>query len=351
MYGLIRPLLMKLDPEAAHRATLALLKTGLAPTSGFAHPSLETKVFGIDFPNPLGLAAGFDKEGEALQALLCMGFGFVEAGTVTPRPQPGNPRPRVFRDIGNRSVINRMGFPGNGIAPFKKNIEAFRAKQKGERGGIVGLNIGINKETVSAIDDYKQGIAELSGLADYVVINVSSPNTAGLRNLQAKDELEKLLSSLACPVPLILKIAPDLDMQQKADIASVVLSQKIDGLIVSNTTVSRPDKLAAALKEEKGGLSGELLKPLALQALSDIYALTEGKIPLIAAGGVSSAEDAYARIRAGASLVQIYTGLIYNGPALIPRILEGLVDKLAKDGFAQVSQAVGTGQKALKKVV
>lgn len=346
MYNLIRPFLMRLDPETAHRATLALLKTGLSPASSFAHPSLETKVFGIDFKNPLGLAAGFDKEGEALPALLGMGFGFVEAGTVTPRAQAGNPKPRVFRDIENRSVINRMGFPGGGFAPFKRNIEAFRAKHR----GIVGINIGINKDTPSAIDDYKQGIAELAALADYVVINVSSPNTAGLRDLQARSELEKLLSALSCPVPLILKIAPDLDRAQKADIAEVALAQKISGLIVSNTTVSRPAALAPHLREEKGGLSGELLKPLALEALSDIYALTGGKIPLIAAGGVSSAEDAYDRIRAGASLVQIYTGLIYNGPALIPRILEGLVDKLAKDGFKSVSEAVGTGQRALKKV-
>lgn len=347
-YKLLRPIFMSLDAEFAHKVTVNLLKTGLVPKCGFEHPALETNVFGKKFKNPLGLAAGFDKDAEVLKPLLDMGFGFVEAGTVTPKPQAGNPKPRVFRDVENRSVINRMGFPGKGIGHFKNNIAAFRGKQQ----GIVGVNIGINKDAVSPLEDYRQGMTELASFADYMVINVSSPNTLGLRSLQAKEELDKILSGLQkSAVPLLLKIAPDLDMQQKTDIAEVVLARKIDGLIVSNTTVARPEKLAARLKSEKGGLSGALLKDIATQTIRDMYRLTGGRLPIIGVGGVSCAEDAYEKIRAGAALVQLYTALVYEGPLLIPRILEGLVRLLEKDGFRNVSEAVGTGQAALKKVV
>ncbi len=341
---------MSMDAEAAHRMTIALLKTGCGPKNGFAHKTLETTVFGKTFPNPLGLAAGFDKEAEVPSAMLDMGFGFVELGTVTPRPQDGNPKPRVFRDAQNRSVINRMGFPGSGIEVFRKNIEIFRRKRQ----GLVGINIGINKDTASPLDDYRQGMS-LSPFADYIVINVSSPNTAGLRNLQAREQLEKILSGLSDlrdpKVPLLLKIAPDLEPEQKSDIAAVALAQKIDGLIVSNTTVTRPEKLAAHLREEKGGLSGALLTDLSTRMIADMYALTSGRIPIIGAGGVSSADDAYDKIRAGASLVQVYTGLIFEGPTLIPRTLQGLAERLQKDGYTSVSEAVGSGQAQLKKVV
>ncbi len=339
-----------MDAETAHRMTISLLKTGCGPKNGFTHKSLETTVFGKTFSNPLGLAAGFDKEAEVPGAMLDMGFGFVEVGTVTPRAQDGNPKPRVFRDPHSKSVINRMGFPGSGIEVFRKNIEAFRRKRQ----GIVGINIGINKDASSPLDDYRQGMS-LSPLADYIVINVSSPNTAGLRNLQAREHLEKILSGVSDlrdpKVPLLLKIAPDLEPEQKSDIAAVALAQKIDGLIVSNTTVTRPDALAAHLREEKGGLSGALLTGLSTRMIADMYALTSGRIPIIGAGGVSSSLDAYEKIRAGASLVQVYTALVFEGPALIPRILQGLAEHLQKDGYTSVSQAVGSGQAPLKKVV
>lgn len=340
-----------LDPESAHRMTLGLLKRGFGPKYGFAHPALASTLWGKTFPNPLGLAAGFDKDAEALKPLLDMGFGFIEAGTVTPRLQAGNPRPRVFRDIQNRSVINRMGFPGKGMENFKANILKFRENNR----GIVGVNIGINKDAGSPGEDYRRGIENLSPYADYIVMNVSSPNTAGLRGLQEKEQLEKILSGVSDlrreDVPLLLKIAPDLDAREKADIAEVALTRKIDGLIVSNTTVSRPDALGLRLRREKGGLSGALLREIATKAVRDMHRLTQGKLPIIGVGGIASAADAYEKICAGASLVQVYTGLIYEGPPLIARILKGLVPLLEKDGFKSISEAVGTGQTVLKKVI
>jgi len=345
VYPLLKPILMRMDPEDAHRMTLKLLKTGLGPRYACDNPALETALFGLKFPNPLGLAAGFDKEAEVIAPLFRMGFGFVEAGTVTPQPQPGNPRPRVFRDVANESVINRMGFPGGGLDAFEKNFRAFRKKYPGL---IAGANIGINKDTAAPVAAYKTGLARLAPISSYIAVNVSSPNTAGLRDLQAKEQLDALLSALmelrrASPTPLLLKVAPDLTPAQREDIAALAVAHKIDGLIVSNTTVARPEALAPALREEKGGLSGKLLRDAATGIIRDFHRLTSGGVPIVGVGGISSAADAYEKIKAGASLVQVYTGLIYQGPVLVKRILEGLPPLLARDGFKNISEAVGTG--------
>lgn len=348
LYSLIRPLLMKMDAEQAHRLTISLLKTGLGPRYASTDPALKTRLWGREFRNPLGLAAGFDKDAEVIPAMFNMGFGFVEAGTVTPRPQDGNPKPRIFRDVANKSVINRMGFPGRGLDYFAANVARYREKYKQSQ-GILGVNIGINKDAPSPADDYRAGIAQLASLADYITVNVSSPNTQGLRDLQRKDELDQLMGALMqarngtrAKPPLLLKVAPDLDAAQRQAIAEVALRHKIDGLIVSNTTVSRPAGLEAALKEEKGGLSGQLLTGLSMEVIGDFYLLTNGAIPIIGAGGIGSAEDAYAKICAGASLVQVYTALVFEGPGLVAGILEGLSALLKKDNFANIAAAVGS---------
>lgn len=360
LYSLVRPMLMKMDAEQAHRLTISMLKSGLGPRYSSNDAVLKTTLWGREFKNPLGLAAGFDKDAEVIPAMFNMGFGFVEAGTVTPRPQDGNAKPRVFRDAENKSVINRMGFPGKGLDYFAANVERYRAKYaKGQ--GILGVNIGINKDAPSPVDDYRAGIARLAALADYITVNVSSPNTQGLRDLQRRDDLDRLMGALmearngtrARP-PLLLKVAPDLDASQRKAIADVALRHKIDGLIVSNTTVTRPPQLSAALKDEKGGLSGQLLTGLSTEVIGDLYLLTNGAVPIVGAGGIGSAADAYAKIRAGASLVQLYTALVFEGPGLISGILEGLAAMLKEDKFGTVAEAVGSahasGQKRGKAV-
>lgn len=360
LYSLARPLLMSMDAEQAHRLTIKLLKTGLGPRYACNDASLKTKVFGLEFANPLGLAAGFDKDAEVIPALFGMGFGFVETGTVTPKPQDGNPKPRVFRDPANKSVINRMGFPGRGLDYFAANVAAYRRKH-GKGQGILGINIGINKDVPAPIEDYKAGLLRLAPFADYITVNVSSPNTAGLRDLQRRDDLDRLLEVLmetrntqAAKPPLLLKVAPDLEAAPRAAIAELALRHRIDGLIVSNTTVSRPAALAEALKNEKGGLSGQLLTSLSTEVIGDFYQLTGGNIPIVGAGGVGSAADAYDKIRAGASLVQVYTALVFEGPGLVRRILEGLPALLRQDGHARVADAVGaahgSGQTRAKAV-
>ncbi len=343
LYSLARPLLFRMEPEKAHRAALDVLKTGIFGGEAKDYPRLKTKLFGVDFPNPVGLAAGFDKDGEAASALLGIGFGFAELGTVTPLPQEGNPKPRLFRDVKNKSVLNRMGFPGHGIEVFKCNISHYRAFG---RGGVIGINIGINKNAPSPIDDYRRCVDTLATYADYIAINVSSPNTTGLRDLQARDTLDKLLAALECPKPRLLKIAPDLGAEARADVASLASQHNLAGLIIGNTTITRPAALDEKLKGEMGGLSGALLKDLALENLRDYARLTAGKIPLVAAGGVASAEDAYQRIRAGASLVQLYSALVFEGPGLPRRIVSGLDALLARDGFANVTDAVGADLRA-----
>jgi len=335
-------LLRLLPAETAHRASLRLLAAApRALLGGAADDSiLASRLFGLDFPNPLGLAAGYDKNAEAFAPALALGFGFVEIGSVTPRAQPGNPRPRLFRLGEDRAVINRMGFNNDGLDA----IAARLARRQGH--GIIGANLGKNKDSADAAADYAAGVRALAPHADYLVINVSSPNTPGLRALQGRELLAALIAAVRAArngnrPPLLLKIAPDLTESDRQDIAEVALSSGLDGLIVSNTTIARPNSLRSAAKGEAGGLSGRPLFAPSTALLADMYRLTKGKLPLIGVGGIASAEDAYAKIRAGASLLQIYTALVYEGAGLIGRIKAGLARKLRADGFTSLAQAVG----------
>lgn len=356
LYACLRPVLMALDPENAHGMTLNLLKKGFGPTGGYAHDCLTVKALGHLFPNPLGLAAGFDKDAEVIAPLFNMGFGFVETGTVTPLPQDGNPKPRVFRDVQNASVINRMGFPGTGLEAFVDQVSAWRAATPNPT-GVLGVNIGMNKETASPFEDYRQGIDALVPLADYITVNISSPNTPGLRDLQRAGALETLLAGLmaardATDVPpvarpaLLLKVAPDLTSDQKEAIAMLALRHGLDGLIVSNTTIDRPDDLPAHLQTEAGGLSGRLLKRKANETLYDFYRLTDGTLPLIGVGGIENADDVWDRMAAGATLVQIYTGLVYQGPKMVTRILKNLAERVQSEGFSSVMEITGLAHRA-----
>ncbi|CAO3353560.1 quinone-dependent dihydroorotate dehydrogenase [Azospirillum melinis] len=350
LYPLAGPLLFRFDPETAHGLTIKALKSGLVPPArGRDEPALHTRVWGLEFANPVGLAAGFDKNAEVVDAMLKLGFGFVEPGSVTPRPQPGNPRPRLFRLVEQRAVLNRMGFNNEGLEAFAQRLERRRASAK-RAPGIVGANLGKNKDTVDAADDYVIGVRRLAPLADYLVVNVSSPNTPGLRALQGRDPLRALLERVlearaSCGLtrnpPLLLKIAPDLTVEDKSDIAAVALESGIDGLIVSNTTIARPDSIPAAMRSEAGGLSGRPLFEASTSVLREIYALTGGKLPIVGVGGVATGEDAYAKIRAGASLVQLYSAMVYAGPAVVHRIRRELAELLRRDGFQSVAEAVG----------
>lgn len=345
-YRFAGPLVRLLDAETAHGLTIRALKLGLVPPQPrVEHPSLEVALWGLRFPNPVGLAAGFDKNAEVPGAMLRQGFGFVEIGSVTPRPQPGNPRPRMFRLVEDRAVINRMGFNNQGLDAVARRMES-RASI-----GIVGANLGKNKDTEDAAADYEKGAARLAPLSDYLVINVSSPNTPGLRALQGRDQLEALVGRTRAALnaavaegkrpPLLLKIAPDLGDEDLADIAAVALAGALDGLIVSNTTIARPEALRSSHARETGGLSGAPLFAPSTEVLRRMYRLTEGRLPLVGAGGIASGAQAYAKIRAGASLVQLYSAMVYEGPALITRIKRELIDLLARDGFASVTDAVG----------
>ena len=348
-YGAVKPLLHLLSPESAHGVAIWALKNGLAGRVNEADdPLLATRVWNLSFANPIGLAAGFDKDAEVMDAMLALGFGFVEAGSVTPLPQPGNPKPRLFRLTEDQAVINRFGFNSKGLEHF---VEKLRARKRLGSVGIVGANVGKNRDAIDAAADYATGITRVCALADYLVCNVSSPNTPGLRSLQARAEIEALIQRVlearyqAAPdknklPPLLAKVGPDLDEAQIQDIAEVALATKIDGLIVGNTTVTRPP-LASSHAAESGGLSGRPLLNLATKCLSDMYRLTGGKIPLIGCGGVASGADAYAKIRAGASLVQLYSALVFHGPELVGGIKRELAERLRADGFASVSDAVG----------
>jgi len=351
-YKLAAPLLRWLSAESAHGLTVWGLKNGLVPAQpDFSHPSLEVKLWGLIFPNPIGLAAGFDKNAEVPDAMLTQGFGFVEAGTVTPRPQPGNPKPRLFRLVQDRAVINRMGFNNLGLDVFAANLSACRHQ------GIIGANIGKNKDTADAALDYETGAKRLAALADYVVINVSSPNTPGLRALQGRKHLADLVTRTRYAMedgltghkdrkpPLLLKIAPDLADEDLKDIANTALFGGLNGLIVSNTTIARPETLTSRHAKQSGGLSGQPLFDASTSTLRRMYSLTFGRVPIIGVGGVSSGLDAYLKIRAGASLVQLYSALVYQGPGLVTEIKQELVKLLARDGFNSVSQAVGADHK------
>ncbi|MGB4057791.1 MAG: quinone-dependent dihydroorotate dehydrogenase [Alphaproteobacteria bacterium] len=354
LYRLLRPMIFKLDPERAHRATLRAMKSGLIPPcTPVNNPALEVKLWGLHFPNPIGLSAGFDKSAEVISPALGMGFGFVEAGTVTPKPQTGNPAPRVFRDPQTESVINRMGFPNDGADIFKNNLENFLGSKQ-RPPGVVGINIGMNKDQTTPAKDYTALINRLGPMADYITINISSPNTPGLRDLQKREPLLELLGAVlaerkrACgdhPPPLLLKLAPDLDDAQQEELAKTVLESGIDGLILTNTTLARPEALPAAFAAEKGGLSGRLLRHKSTAVIGKFYKLTNGKLPIIGVGGISSGADAYEKIKAGATLVQLYTALVFKGPAVANSINNELLTLLKKDGFTSVTQAVGTSHK------
>jgi dihydroorotate dehydrogenase len=345
MMDLAVALIRLLPPEPAHHLTVELAaRFGFfLPRAPKDDPRLAVRVLGLDFPNPLGLAAGFDKNARAYRAMLKMGLGHAECGTVTPRPQPGNPRPRLYRLNEDRAVINRMGFDNDGMAWVADRLAR-------PRKGIVGINIGANKDSADRIADYRLAFAKLAPLADYVAVNVSSPNTPGLRGLQQRGELQALLEALvevrgAGRVPLLLKIAPDLDGKALDDIAEVVLASGIEGLIVTNTTVARPASLKSRYAGESGGLSGRPLFEPSTRVLAEMRMRVGTKLVLIGVGGVSTGAEAYAKIRAGASLVQLYTALVYEGAGLVTAIKRELLACLARDGFTAIADAVGADVK------
>ena len=340
LFDLARPALFAIDPERAHRLTvraLALAGRRGPPAAG----ALAIDVAGLGFPNPLGMAAGFDKDAEVPDQLLGLGFGFAEVGSITPRPQAGNPRPRLFRLVEDRAVINRMGF-NNGGAEVARD----RLVRRAGRPGIVGINIGANKDSEDRIADYVTMTRVMAPLASYLAVNISSPNTPGLRALQDEGALTGLLDAVieargTAGPPVFLKVAPDLESADIDAIARIALDRKLGALIVSNTTISRPALLSANARET-GGLSGAPLRDLAQQRLRDFRKATGGAIPLVGVGGIASAEDAWARIRAGASLVQLYSAMVYGGPGLPRRILRGLEALMRRDGFASIAEAVGS---------
>jgi dihydroorotate dehydrogenase len=340
-YTLVDKVLSHFDAETAHGFALRALRAGLVPADRKPDPAvLGLDVWGRHLPNPIGLAAGFDKNAEVPDALLAVGFGLVEIGSMTPRPQAGNPRPRVFRLPEDRGVINRMGFPGEGL---QAALPRLRARV---RRGFVGVNVGANKDSEDRAADYVTCATALATHADYLVCNVSSPNTPGLRNLQGREQLRDLLKRVqdaiaASPVPLVVKIAPDATDDDLDDIVAVCRDLRMDGIIIGNTTLSRPATLRSARKGETGGLSGAPLTSLATDVLRKTAQRVERQFPLIGCGGVSSGADAYAKIRAGATLVQLYSALVFDGPPLVRRIKDELAALLQRDGFASVTQAIG----------
>lgn len=348
-YRLARPFLFALDPETAHGATVWALKRGLASAPAPADdPILATRVWDLPFTNPIGLAAGFDKHAEVIDETLALGFGFMEAGTVTPLPQAGNPKPRLFRLTEDGAVINRFGFNSKGLGRFVVNL---MNRQRPSR-GIVGANLGKNREVTDAAADYATCIEAVCQYADYLVCNLSSPNTPGLRNLQARAQMQEIIERVLAArekagrglerlPPLLVKVGPDIDEAQVLDIAEVALATKLDGLIVGNTTVDRPATLRSAHRNEGGGLSGLPLLEKSGVCLAAMYKAVGGRLPIVGCGGVSSGADAYAKIRAGASLVQLYSALVYHGPELILRIKRELAEHLRADGFKSVADAVG----------
>lgn len=354
LYKLARPLLFQTDAEDAHTLTIRAMKIGLSPRfSPVQDPALEQTLWGLKFPNPVGMAAGFDKGAEVIAPILGLGFGFTEVGTVTPKPQTGNDRPRVFRDPAHEAIINRMGFPGAGAQAFKRNLEKFLSAQPKPQ-GVVGINIGMNKTQSEPAKDYAALIRMLAPMADYLTINISSPNTPGLRDLQSPEPLTELLGIIkeerkkACgeyPPPILLKLAPDLTEAQQQDIAQVVITMKIDGLVLGNTTLSRPECLPEKFRAQKGGLSGQPLAKLSTRVIHSFYALTKGQIPIIGVGGVDSGAQAYEKIKAGASLVQLYTALVFKGPTVAHSINTDLLKLLKNDGFKHLGDAIGAAHK------
>ena len=369
-YKLIRPVLMSMDPEKAHSHVIGAMKfclkhRMLRVKKKDDDPILRCRVWNRSFDNPIGLSAGFDKNAEVIDAILGMGFSFVEVGAITPHPQGGKLKPRLFRLPEDEAVINRFGFPNEGLEKISERLSK-RASDRRKQAGFVGANIGPNDDTDDRLNDYVQCIEQLTRIVDYFVVNVSCPNTAGLRDLQKPEVLSELLSKLKAardgennesPPPILVKISPDLNTQQIADIAEVMLSSRIDGVIATNTTTDRSQGLKSEHSEEEGGLSGRPLFEKSTEKLREMYCLTRGEIPLIGLGGVRSGRDAYIKIRSGASLVQLYTALVYQGPALVSRIKIELANLLQKDGFANIQEAVGVDvpigsrQQANKKTI
>jgi dihydroorotate dehydrogenase len=351
LYSLLRPLLFRLDPETAHQLTLESLRgLRLAPVTELVcrkAASLPVEVMGIKFDNPVGLAAGLDKNGEVADVLAGFGFGFVEVGTVTPRPQPGNPRPRVFRLPAQHALINRLGFNNDGVDALVANLKRHRPRCP------VGINIGRNKDTPNerALDDYLAALRAVYAHADYVTVNISSPNTPGLRALQEGGALEALLRAIKTEqaaltathgrrVPIALKIAPDLDDEQLAEIARLLLAHQFDAVIATNTTISRTGLQGEALAGEAGGLSGQPLKPLSTAVIRKLHGHLQGKVPIIGVGGIESADDAWDKLAAGAELVQVYTGFIYEGPAMIATLVNRLAEKVRGMNAASLTEAI-----------
>ena len=342
LHGLATRALRGLDPEDAHGWAIRGLKLGLGPVGAADDPILAGTLAGLPIPNVVGLAPGFDKDAEVFGPMLRAGFGFVECGTVTPKPQAGNPRPRLFRLSEDRAVINRMGFNNRGLEAF-----AGRLARRGP--GVVGANIGANKESEDRIGDYVTGLRRLWGLASYFTINISSPNTPGLRALQTKQALEELLGRLAEArdglsaaerVPMFLKVAPDLEPGEVETIVETSFVHGLAGIMVSNTTVSRPP-LKSRLRDEGGGLSGAPLTALSTRVLGEFAQASAGRLVLVGVGGIGSGADAYAKIRAGACAVQLYSALVFEGPGLVTRIKRDLAARLRADGFRSVSDAIG----------
>ncbi len=336
LYRAMRPLLFTLPPERAHRLTIrGLQMLGAVVTYKPEAPELSQSLMGLKFDNPFGMAAGFDKDGEAMAGVHGAGFGFTEIGTVTPLPQSGNPTPRVFRLPQDEALINRLGFNNQGHDRVARRLQAFRTSRPDTR--VVGVNIGANKDAQNRIDDYQTGAARFGAMADYLTVNISSPNTPNLRDLQAPDAVLEIMQRvrMAAPnTPILVKIAPDLDMAHACEIGALALANNIDGLIISNTVMA-----------EEGGLSGQPIFDVSTDMLSQVYAATQGKLTLIGVGGVARAAQAYAKIRAGASLVQLYTGLIYEGPSLVRRMKQELVQLLRQDGFETIKHAIGSDHK------
>ena len=327
IYDIVRPFLFALDPETAHRAAISALQTGLVPRpAAAADAGLRRTVMGLEFPNPLGVAAGFDKNAEVVDAALALGFGFVEVGSVTPRPQRGNPKPRVFRSVADGALINRLGFNSDG----HDGVYARLAKRAPH--GIVGVNLGANKDSADRVADYAGGVTRFSDVASYLAINISSPNTPGLRDLQEKEGLARLLAAVAEAreraarrVPIVVKIAPDLDDDAQAAICEAIVAARMDGMIVSNTTVSRAGLSDARIAAEAGGMSGRPLFAPSTAMLAKVRTIVGSRLALIGTGGIHSVATAREKLAAGADLIQVYTGMIYEGPELPGRIVAGLL--------------------------
>ena len=339
LYPLFRSLAFKLDPERAHAATIRMLEL-TQPVAPPAFPdSLRSSVAGIAFPSPVGLAAGFDKNAQVPAQMLGLGFGFVEVGTLTPLPQPGNPKPRMFRLVEDQAVVNRLGFNNEGQQRALRRLKAAR-----HRRGPIGVNVGANKDSADRIADYVRGVETMSPVADYLTINISSPNTPGLRGLQDAGALEELLAAVRGArndKPLFLKVAPDLDDEDPDRIVRAAVDHGVNAIIVSNTTVSRP-ALKSRFAREQGGLSGAPLKSLALEALRKFRSASGGAMPLIGVGGIATADDAWERIRAGASLIQLYSAMVFEGPGIARALATELAERMQRSGFASISEAVGT---------